>query len=737
MELPGKKIQDQLARIKKSVEKAHSYFEHNYRRFNANKKFLFVSTLSIADETVLDDIKQPHIECNLLEAFVSRLRGEFSKQEPSMEVSPADNSNVDDKLIEVVEAHARSMEYEARQNGVAYDIYTDLLSGGWSVLKLWTEYQNENSFEQCIKFGKAYDPTLCGFDPLARESHKGDGRFCFELYPKTEDDFKAEYPDLDLKDINFTRKIDGFNWHYSNNKENILLICDFYEKKKKKYKLVKIAPTPAIVNAKIPLEMDNDKYKELIEKWPDLGILEPPPAIIDSRSSEKETICRYRFIENKVLEYVETDFKGFPLIFVGGNSVIVQDNTDGNVKEYTRSYIHNAVGTQKLANVAIQSAGNELENMIQHKFIVAKESIPPEYLSAYTDYQTPSVMLYNAFLDKEGVEPGTVALPPPQTVTRQPMPPEILNVLQLSFQLFQNILGSFDSSLGINNNQLSGVAIVEGATQSNSAAMPFVIGYMQGLNRMIELWIDLFPKYYLTPRTIPIVLKNGKKDKVTINQPGGINFKYGENDLKIKVEAGPNYAVQKSKTLQLLMGLAQSMPKFAEFVNSSDVLPTIVKLLDLPGAEQIQGQVERFVLEQQRAQQAAQNQPNPMMLKLQNEAQNIARETKKDQVEAQIEAIRLQLQRMELENEKLSLALKARESQGNMAIALDKHQSEKMRTVADMMLAGADQHHAHIMDHSRHGVERAELHHKVAQTVLNHERHEAKESPREEAKEHE
>jgi len=35
-------------------------------------------------------------------------------------------------------------------------------------------------------------------------------------------------------------------------------------------------------------------------------------------------------------------------------------------------------GYPKLKNFAGQTLGNELENMIQHKFIVAKESLPQE-----------------------------------------------------------------------------------------------------------------------------------------------------------------------------------------------------------------------------------------------------------------------------------------------------------------------------------------------------------------------
>lgn len=751
MDFPGKKIQDSLQRLKKNVEKSYEYFKENYDNFNKSKRFVFVTTLNDNDKSVNNELSQPNIECNLLEAFISRLRGEFSKQEPSIEVTPGYNSQkFDPRLLDIVEGHARHMEAEARKNGVAYDIITDLLGGGFSVLKIWTEYENDKSFDQVIKFSRAYDPTLCGFDPMARESHKGDGRYCFELFPKTKEDFKSEYPDVDLESLDFVRNVQGFNWSYSNEKEDILMICDLYEKKKKKVKIVKIAITPAVQNMGIPEIMTMDEYKEMVENWANTGLIEQPPAIMESRTTDSDLICRYRFIENKIIEYVETDYSGLPLIFVTGNPVTVRNMNNGAINEYHRSYVHNAIGTQKLANVAIQSAGNELENIMQNKIMAAKESIDVENLSAYTCPQIPGLLTYNAFLDREGVTPGDVPLPPPQIIARPPIPQEILSILQLSFQLFQNILGSFDSSLGINNNQLSGVAIVEGATQSNAAAMPFIVGYIQGLNRMIELWIKLFPKYYLNPRTIPTVSRDGKKSYVNINSQGGVSFKYDENTLNVKVEAGPNYAIQKSKTLQTIMGLSQSMPIFGQFINTSDALLTVLKLLDLPGAEQLQLQAEQFVAVQKQMQQqqmqAAQQQsqqPNPMLIKLQNERANIQRESQKDQVMSQVEFANIALKQQQIENDKMKLNLDAIQSHNEQLVQLDKHQSEKTRAFADMAMKAADMSHNHAHDVHKMHHSKLELANKIADTVMKHNnqersdlRHEASESPTEEYMEH-
>ena len=105
------------------------------------------------------------------------------------------------------------------------------------------------------------------------------------------------------------------------------------------------------------------------------------------------------------------------------------------------------------------------------------------FLNKFKELKQEILLLkhYNAF--QEGSQ-GTIPLPPPQEVGRVGAPPEIIQTFTSADATMQSILGSYDASLGINNNQLSGVAIVEGATQSNAAAMPYVVSFLQSLNQM-------------------------------------------------------------------------------------------------------------------------------------------------------------------------------------------------------------------------------------------------------------
>ena len=55
----AKRYQDNLARIKKKVRNAHDYFKDNYDRYNEFRKFVFDSSLTNDEITLLNDHGPP------------------------------------------------------------------------------------------------------------------------------------------------------------------------------------------------------------------------------------------------------------------------------------------------------------------------------------------------------------------------------------------------------------------------------------------------------------------------------------------------------------------------------------------------------------------------------------------------------------------------------------------------------------------------------------------------------
>lgn len=680
----AKRYQDQLERIKTNVRRSYDYFKPNYDRFNEFRRFVFESSLKDDEIQLLMAQSKPQLEFNVLEAYISRLLGEFSKQEPDIEVSADDQSKADPMIIKVVEQHLRHTLLDPKNHNTKYEVYKDLLSGGFSTLKVSTKYPKPMSTHQIIDIERCFDPTLCGYDQLSRYSHKGDGRFCFELFPMAKDDFGEENPEIDIERLSFRRGFEGFNWSYLNDTTPTLIVADYYEKKKRETKIIETR------EGKV---MTLDEYNRMLDEW---DKFEAPPAIIGKpRKTMLETICRYRLIENMVIKYEETDFTHLPLIFVDGSSVMVKTPKNGNVRQVCRPYVYHAKGAQRLKNYAGIAWANEIENTVQHKFMVAKEALPKEedFLQAYKDVQKASVLVYNSVHEDNPEMPISNPL---REIQRVPMPIEISQAFTGSDQLIQNILGSYDAALGINNNQLSGIAIVEAASQSNSTAMPYIVGYLQGYSRAAELYVDLMPKYYTTPRTLPLVDEEGKKGYIKINQDDGMPMDFDTNDLNVIVKAGASFQVQKSRTIMMVKEMMGMSPLFAQFIAEKG-LNFVLDNMEGKGVDQLKTMVDGWLQEMQQQKQMAMQQQqqemqnNPVMMKQKIDAQKLMQQSTKDDKQFQVDMAKLEL------DEKKVLA-DLRTSQDQAAVQLVKANTERFAKSVELEMGHHDMKHRHLRE---------------------------------------
>ncbi len=697
----AKKYQDRLESIKDTIRESYLTFKPNYDLFNKMRWFLFYSSIRSEDETLLDSLSMPSLEFNVLPSYVSRLLGEFAKQEPSIEVGAENEETASPDTIKCVEQHIRHMLLSSDNDNVRYKLYEDLLSGGFSVAKVWTDYRNSMSMKQDLYLGRCYDPTLCGFDLSAKDAHKGDGRFCFELFPMTEKEFKETYPNIDVSKLDFTRKFEGFNWSYVSDKTKVILIADYYEKKKKRIKIGELPNGDSITMA---------KYEEMVQNWQDIT---QPPVLKNTRWTNIEIICRFRLVENLVLEYVETDYAYLPLVFFG-SSIKVRNTESGNVNEINTPYIYNARDAQRLKNYSGNSLANQIENTVNHKFMVAKEALPKEqdFLDAYTDVQKANVLVYNAFFEQNPDQP----IPNPiREVMKVPAPPEIAQAFTGSDSLIQNILGSYDASLGINNNQLSGTAIIEGATQSNATAMPFIVSFLAGMQRIAEIIIDLIPKYYVTPRTIPTMDEEGKKSYIKINQPGSVSMDYPENALNVKVEAGVNFQVQKSRALQQIIGLMQASQQFSQFMNEAG-LPILLDNIEIRGIDQLRDMSKQWMQQQQQQKQQMMQMQQQQMLQQQQQPNPAMMKNQLDQQRLQLDSVNMQqgfqLDMAKMRQDEMKVMADLHQDRANNEVEMAKAETERFGKQVELEMAHKDMQH-------RHAKETVELHHNVLSDMNN------------------
>lgn len=691
MDVP-KKYKDRLKELKKTVEMSYVYFRHNQLRYQDFMKFVFDSALSSQDKQKLQALQKPALEFNILESVISRLRGEFAQQEPSVHVKADDGVSADKmtedylEMMKVLESHIRALISDSTSDGLQFKIITDLLGGGYSVAEIYTDYLNDLSFDQKICVKRVFDPTLTGFDPLARESHKGDGQYCFQLFPWSRERFEEEFGAEKAERIKFSKGVAPFSWSYNVDKQDILVICEYFEKKHIKKKIVKLTSGHVVTK---------EHYQQLLKHWEEQGFIEQPPQIIMERMTELETIVRYRFCETEVLSREETSFRLLPLVFIDGNSIEVRSSEDGNMTQMTRPYAYQAKGIQQLLNYAGQTIGADIENIVQHKFKASIESVPEDYQDAYRNVQQASILLYNAFYKND----PQVPLEAPQEIVRTPLPPIVENIFMGSDRMTQTILGSYDNMMASNQKDVSGVAIANGAIQSSAASAPYLVGYIHGLNRIAQVLLDLIPKIYTTPRTIPIVKPDGKRSYQLINYDDNeesIDLDYKANDLHVQVEAGVNTQIQKQIALDQIIRMMQASELFASFVNSQG-LEILLDNMDIRGIEEMKVRAGAFMKQQaeMQEQQAQQGDPMQEMIKADLEVKMAQVEQQKEKAEGElaVATAKVAMEREKTQAQVAKIMSDIELEHGRMDLDMERAASDDARDAIDTALRITKEHH--------------------------------------------
>lgn len=705
-----KEKSDTLIRICKNIERSMSTNEDNILRYNHAREFVLKSTLSTKMRNSLNALNKPALEMNYCNAYLNRLRGEFVENEPSCSCSISEGVKVDENLEmqrEIVEGHLRYIMAEARRNGTFEEIFFEVISGGFSASKVSAVYDNGKTFNQKIVWEKVYDPTLTGFDVLSRSPSKKESTYSFELHPYSKEQFEQMF-DVKVEDVDFSKSNnEKFAWFYKISDEEVIVVADYYEKKKVKTKIVELSDG-AIIEKK--------DYQKLIEEI-GLTSLEAPPIIVNERSMEYDKIMRYQLIGNTILEEEEVkNVDILPHIFFSGNPAVL---SHGSGKSYImeRPFLIDCEGVQKMTNNIMITLADEVQTYSQQKIMIAEESISPNYEDHITQPQKYSTLVYRAFYNNDPNKPN----PMPQQLARPCFSPEILALFSSMPSLFQNILGSYDAQMGISGNtQISGVAITQGAIHSSATAKPYISNFMLSLNQVANVILHMIPKIFINEFTLPVIDQEGKQQQIPVNGQGQPSLKFDPNNLKVVCEAGVGSSAAKSQSMQQLIQLSQASPIFSQFLNTK-CLPELVGNLEIHDKDLIVLKAEQFAQELEQQQKVAQEQQAQMagqspaaikQMELQFQAQ-------KAEMQAKLDEKSLEIKNQEIEFKKEEMEAKLITEQAYLDLEKDKLQLEhdnldiqRAQVITSNVHKNKQHEHQKSVDHAKLNHSAYDLHHK-------------------------
>lgn len=616
---------------------------------------------------------RPCLSFDELSQHVNQLVNDAREQDRGVSVSPGPEDQ-DDSESRFVQALIREIETKSNAQLAYTRMFEDAASGGYGFLQIRPVYARDrfdegqpigpDAFDQELRIVPVHNPDLVTPGYFTLPNFADAERFWIDERV-THAEYKRRWPYSELTPSDVIKEA-GVRWAT----DKAVWVRERWQKETTRRRLA-LMPNPDPTNPEpvgvwvdtIPKGERREVLKAaLAERWVDV------PKITHA-------------ITNGV-EYLEepSEQPGIYLPIVGCTGKILWE---GDTR-YLMSLIRKAHDPQQVHNYS-KTTEAELAAMTP-KF-------PWFYYAGALD-KTNAAKLANANRKPVGgiaIEPTfdkwNPAWGPVPYPTRNPYDPPI----QAFEMLAESTRRSIQSSMGTGFlpteaqrlNQKSGVALREIASSASKGAYHFVDHYEHAIRHVGDVLVDRIPYYYDTPRNLHVRGKDNEPIKVRINDPdvnapadlGGrpIILKKGAK-LTVTVSTGPSYATEQEKASEFADNFVTARPD--QFALYADLIFKLKQLGPLGDkmAERAHAMLPPPILALENGQK-----PNPQAQQMQMQLQ---------QMQQQVQQL---LRIIETEQIKTEGALKLKQLDGDIRIALAELQGQqKLQQQAATVAADID-----------------------------------------------
>lgn len=506
--------------------------------------------------------KRPVLTINKLQKFVRTLRGDALQNRPRMKVIPVD-SRGDVKMAKLYNDLIREIEYLSNAP-TAYDTgYGHAIASSIGFYRITTEFEGNDSFDQCLKIKRILNPPSVLFDPSAVEFELEDARYCFVETLVDKKEFKDQWPDAAANDfIGTGAKLFG-EWLQGDK----IRIAEYFYKEPIKRTLV---------------QLDNGEILTLSDQLTPEFIQSNGNKIIRDRVVNDHVVKWVKMNGVEVLEKADWPGKGIPIIPIFGDEIVVEG------KRYYLSFFRGAKGSQQMYNYWATAATEtvalapKMPYMVDHRQI---DGFEQEWEEA--NRKNRMYIRYNAI---QGMKK-------PTREKAADIPSAIMAMMRTTAFDIEDHLGRYESSKGEASNERSRVAIVERINQSDKGTFTFVDNFKKAIMAGTRQMIDLIPPIYDTQRALRVMDEAGNERIENVNVPimGTDGKATLANDLSVGkydliATVGSSYGSKREEMVDTMIKAMQFAPMLAPVI-----APLVFKFSDVPGAEEIYKEVKAYV----------------------------------------------------------------------------------------------------------------------------------------------
>lgn len=546
---------------------AFSFDTEQRRRVVEDMKFTFVAGNQWDKHLTSKRKNKPCYESNRVRQLVRRVTGQQLKNKPQIKVRAVEDNDVD--TAEVINGLIKNIEVQSSAEN-AYDVAMQWATGGgYGVLRVISEYDGPDTFDQCLKIKTVLDPMRCWCDPAAVEFDRSDARFWFvdEFIPLTE--FKRRWPKAEV--VNFDAPLDDYERDWCQKDE--VRIAEYWYKEQET-KTIHLLTDGSVVDA----EEFAPIADEAAAGFPDPQTGQPtsePVTIKTTREVEVDCVYSCRVSgKGKLEEPTKWGGSMIPIVPQWGDLVSIEG------KQIYSGMTRFGKDMQMIHNFELSTSVEVMAKLPNSPLMATAKQI--EGLESYYErmgYDDPPVLLYN--MDGQA--------PPPQRQSMANFPAAMVQMSQVATDELKASLGVYDASIGQRSNETSGRAILARQNEGEVANFVYVDNQVKALKRLGEILVDAIPHYYDAERSIRILGEDNAEKFVQINKPT-IDQQTGEtviiNDLSrgkydVTVTVGKSFDTARMELAEAAQALSAQPGPFGMLGQFM-----LLKSLDVPGMDE-------------------------------------------------------------------------------------------------------------------------------------------------------
>lgn len=663
------------AKLQRNIERWRNHWKDNINLYNEYTQFVWGNQWLDEEARVFETYKKIPLTFNKIAPLINHLVGEQRQNTPSLQVTP--NENVPEETVEIREALVKDITFDSQSKIVFQTAFQCSATGGFGAFRLATEYENDFTFDQVIRFKEVQIPTRCYWDPSAENPCKTDGMFSGFTVRISREKFRSIYgDDLELQVGNLT--LDDDEQTVFNDDDAVTMIYD-YQREYDTVKIRKLSNGRTIEPKEFAtlerVEIDGDEM--LIDQG-------EPVTIIDERNAPRYKVVFRLYAGEFELEKEDFPSEQLPIVFVDQNSFI-----DKEGRQVCRPFIKDAKDAQRYINYIGTQSAHLLKVSRYDQFLVSKKNVRSNDTAQI--WRDPTNIQGGLIFDES--ESGFI----PQQLRPPELSPALMQQYERALMDIQSCTGMYNTQVGENGNETSGRA-VDARTKrgEKNTYIPY-----DNLNRAIacggQIVNEMIPKVYDTERTISINLKDRGVTPVTINQPQDNYGARVQNDMvngryTIRLLPGPSWEGQREEALNSMRMILEANPQlftliadlYVENLPLANNIELRNRLRTIVPPEVIQaGKTGEPIPPKPQPPSPEQMAAEAKMKELQIKEEHLKLEQEKLQMQAQETGMSIQQKWQELEDKRVEAAAKLQEAEL-------RYLAETQRTQTDLQIAHAD-----------------------------------------------